>query len=111
MKRAYRTITKQRLTSFLVKNGQTLVPMVDLIEQCQVACNESIDVTGRAAIQAVLQLSAIEAAGGPPQQGKRRVGDVVFYGRQAGQVFLSNRKLEVERPRLRRKGSKSPPRR
>jgi transposase-like protein len=80
---------------------------VDLIEQCQVACNELIDVTGRAAIQAVLQLSAMEAAGGPPQQGRRRSGDVVFYGRQAGQVFLSDRKLEVERPRLRSKGRRS----
>lgn len=113
MKRAYRSIAKQgkvneqELTSFLVKNGQSLLPMVDLIEQCQVACNELIEVTGRAAIQAVLQLSAMEAAGGPPQQGKRRIGEVVFYGRQAGQVFLSDRKLEVERPRLRRKGSKS----
>lgn len=112
MKKAYRTIGKQgkvneqELIGFLVKNGQGLLPMVDLIEQCQVACNELIDVTGRAAIQAVLQLSAMEAAGGPPQQGKRRVGDVVFYGRQPGQVFLSDRKLEVERPRLRRKGSK-----
>ena len=68
------------------------------------ACDELIDVTGRAAIQAVLQLSAIEAAGGPQQQGKRRSGDVVFYGRQAGQVILSDRKLEVQRPRLRSKG-------
>jgi len=113
VKRAYRTIRKQgkvneqELASFLVKNGQGLLPMVDLIEQCQVACNELIDVTGRAAIQAVLQLSAMEAAGGPPQQGKRRSGDVVLYGRQAGQVFLSDRKLEVERPRLRRKGRRS----
>ena len=113
MKRAYRTIRKQgkvneqELANFLVKNGQGLLPMVDLIEQCQLACNELIDVTGRAAIQAVLQLSAMEAAGGPPQQGKRRSGDVVFYGRQAGQVFLSDRKLEVERPRLRSKGRKS----
>lgn len=113
MKRAYRTIRKQgkvneqELASFLVKNGQGLLPMVDLIEQCQVACNELIDVTGRAAIQAVLQLSAMEAAGGPPQQGRRRSGDVVFYGRQAGQVFLSDRKLEVERPRLRSKGRRS----
>ncbi len=81
--------------------------MVDLIEQCQVACDELIDVTGRAAIQAVLQLSAMEAAGGPQQQGKRRSGDVVFYGRQAGQVLLSDRKLEVERPRLRSKGRRS----
>ena len=113
MKRAYRTIRKhgkvneQELASFLVKNGQGLLPMVDLIEQCQLACNELIDVTGRAAIQAVLQLSAMEAAGGAPQQGKRRSGDVVFYGRQAGQVFLSDRKLEVERPRLRSKGRRS----
>ena len=113
MKKAYRTIRKQgkvseqELASFLVKNGQGLLPMVDLIEQCQVACNELIDVTGRAAIQAVLQLSAIEAAGGPPQQGKRRSRDVVLYGRQPGQVFLSERKLEVERPRLRSKGSRS----
>jgi transposase-like protein len=113
VKRAYRTIRKQgkanehELASFLVKNGQGLLPMVDLIEQCQIACNDLIDVTGRAAIQAVLQLSAMEAAGGPPQQGKRRPGDVVFYGRQAGQVFLSDRKLEVERPRLRSKGRRS----
>jgi transposase-like protein len=113
VKRAYRTIRKQgkvneqELASFLVKNGQGLLPMVDLIEQCQIACNELIDVTGRAAIQAVLQLSAMEAAGGPPQQGRRRSGDVVFYGRQAGQVFLSDRKLEVERPRLRSKGRRS----
>lgn len=110
MKRAYRTIRKQgkinaqELAGFLAKNGQGLLPMVDLIEQCQVACDELIDVTGRAAIQAVLQLSAIEAAGGPPQQGKRRASHVVFYGRQPGQVLLSDRKLEVDRPRLRSKG-------
>jgi putative transposase len=113
VKKAYRTIGKQgnvneqELASFLAKNGQALLPMVDLIEQCQVACDELIDVTGRAAIQAVLQLSAIEAAGGPQQQGKRRSGDVVFYGRQAGQVLLSDRKLEVQRPRLRSKGRRS----
>jgi len=42
--------------------------------------------------------------GGPQQQGKRRTSSVVFYGRQAGQVMLSDRKLQVERPRLRTKG-------
>jgi putative transposase len=110
VKKTYHTIRKQgkineqELAGFLAKNGQVLLPMVDLIEQCQVACEELIDVTGRAAIQAVLQLSAIEAAGGPQQQGKRRSGDVVFYGRQVGQVLLSDRKLEVQRPRLRSKG-------
>ena len=78
--------------------------MVDLIEQCHLACDELIDVTGRAAIDAVLQLSANQAAGGPAQQGKRRPGEVVFHGRQPGQVMLSDRKLEVQRPRLRSKG-------
>ena len=113
MKKTYHTIRKQgkineqQLASFLVKNGQGLLPMVDLIEQCQLACDELIDVTGRATIQAVLQLSAMEAAGGPPQQGKRRNSEVVFYGRQRGQVFLSDRKLEVARPRLRKKGAVS----
>jgi hypothetical protein len=33
--------------------GQGLLPMVDLIEQCQVACDQLIDMTGRTAIQAV----------------------------------------------------------
>lgn len=113
MKKTYHTIRKQgkinehQLASFLVKNGQGLLPMVDLIEQCQMACDELIDVTGRATIQAVLQLSAMEAAGGPPQQGKRRSSEVVFYGRQPGQVSLQDRKLEVDRPRLRSKGPRS----
>ena len=113
MKKTYQTIRKQgkvndkELASFLVKNGQALLPMVDLIEQCQLACDELIDVTGRATIQAVLQLSAMEAVGGPPQQGKRRSSDAVFYGRQPGQVFLQDRKLEVNRPRLRIKGPRS----
>ena len=113
MKRSYHTIGKQgkvneqELAAYLAKQGQFLLPMVDLIEQCQMACDELIDVTGRAAIQAVLQLSAMEAAGGPPQQGKRRSSEVVFYGRQPGQVFLNDRKLAVDRPRLRTKGPRS----
>ncbi len=113
MKKSYHTIGKQgktnerELTEFLSRHGQFVLPMVDLIEQCQLACDELIDVTGRAAIQAVLQLSAAQAAGGEPQQGKRRSGEVVFYGHQAGQVFLRDRKLGVERPRLRSRGPKS----
>jgi transposase-like protein len=110
VKKSYHTIGKQgkvneqELAGFLARSGQILLPMVDLIEQCQWACDELIDVTGRAAIEAVLQLSASQAAGGSAQQGKRRDGEVVFYGRQPGQVMLSNRKLEVERPRLRTRG-------
>jgi putative transposase len=111
VKKSYHTISKQgkaneqRLADFFSKNGQLLLPMVDLIEQCQWACDDLIDVTGRATIQAVLRLSAEQVAGGPPQQGKRRSGDVVFYGQQPGMVMLKERKLQVQRPRLRGKGS------
>ena len=110
MKKSYHTIGKQgkvneqELAGYLARSGQILLPMVDLIEQCRLACDELIDVTGRAAIEAVLQLSASHAAGGPAQQGRRRPGEVVFHGRQAGQVMLSDRKLEVDRPRLRTRG-------
>ena len=109
MKRSYHTINKQgkanekKLAEFFSKGGQLLLPMVDLIEQCQMACDELIDVTGRAAIQAVLGLSAQQVAG-PRQQGKQRAGEVVWYGQQSGTVMLSDRKLAVKRPRLRQKG-------
>jgi transposase-like protein len=67
-------------------------------------CDELIQATGRAVIEAVLDVSASQTAGGPIQQGKRRPGEVVFYGRQPGLVMLGDRKLEVERPRLRTRG-------
>jgi putative transposase len=110
VKKSYHTIGKQgkvnqqELAGYLARSGQFLMPMVDLIEQCRLACDELIDVTGRAAVEAVLRLSASQAAGGPAQQGRRRHGDVVFHGHQAGQVMLSDRKLEVQRPRLRTRG-------
>jgi hypothetical protein len=110
VKKQYHTIRKQgnfneqELATFLAKNGQGLLPMIELIEQSRMACDQLIDVTGRAVLQAVLQLSAAQVAGGQQQQGKRRPESVVFYGRQAGQVMLSDRKIQVERPRLRTKG-------
>jgi putative transposase len=109
VKRNYHTIEKQgkvharKLGEFLSKNGQQLLPMVDLIEQCRMACDELIDVAGRATIQAVLELSAEQVAG-PRQQGKQRTGEVGWYGQQSGKVMLSDRKLAVQRPRLRQRG-------
>ena len=52
MKKTYHTIGKQgkvneqELATFLTKNGQGLLPMVDLIEQSRMACDQLIDVTG-----------------------------------------------------------------
>ena len=108
MKRNYHTITKigqanaGRLTEFLSRNGQALLPMVDLIEQSRLAVDELIDVAGRATIEAVLELSAAQVAG-PRTPGQRRP-EVLWHGRQAGRVCLQERKLGVRKPRLRKKG-------
>ena len=108
MKRNYHTITKigetnaGKLTEFLSRNGQALLPMVDLIEQSRLAVDELIDVAGRATIETVLELSAEQVAG-PRTPGQRR-RDLLWHGRQAGRVCLKERKLGVRRPRLRQKG-------
>lgn len=109
MKRNYHTIAssgkvnERKLAEFLSRNGQLLLPMVDLIEQSRMAVEELIDVAGRVTIEAVLNLSAQQVAG-LPTQGKRRDGEVYWHGTQRGSVYLSQRKLPVNKPRLRKKG-------
>ena len=106
MKKPYHIVEKddtRELAKVLVKHGQELLPMVELIEQSQVAVDELIDVLGRATIEAVLRLSAVEIAG-PPHPGKKGPGAVGWHGRERGTVALSERKVRVEKPRLRRKG-------
>jgi putative transposase len=108
VKRNYHTINKQgkgerKLAEFLVRNGQALLPMMELIEQSRMAIDELIDVMGRASIEAVLQLSAAQVAGAP-QQGKARQAEIVWHGTQPGRVYLKERKLRVNKPRLRKKG-------
>ena len=109
MTRNYHTVDKQgkagerKLAEFLVRNGQALLPMLELIEQSRLAIDELIDVMGRASVEAVLELSAREVAGAP-QRGKAREGDLVWHGRQQGRVCMKERKLRVTKPRLRKKG-------
>ena len=92
----------EELTRVLSRNGQALVPLLELVADCRGAVDEIIDVAGRAAIQAVLELSAQEATGEALRQpGKKRAGDIVRWGRQSGRVSLSDRKLRVAKPRLR----------
>jgi transposase-like protein len=86
----------------LAKNGQLLLPLVELLETSRMAVDELIDVLGRASIEAVLQLSAAGMAG-EKHQG-RKGGDIIWHGTQEGKVSLSDRKLRVKKPRLRRKG-------
>ncbi len=97
-------VSPDQLTRLLSQNAQLMLPLVELVEQCRGAVDEVIDVTGRAVIQAVLELSAQQVTGGElSQPGKKRGTDVVRWGRQRGRVLLSNRKLRVNKPRLRKR--------
>lgn len=91
------------MSEFLAKEGQFLLPMLDLITQAEMAVDELIDVAGRATIEAVLTLSAQELAG-PRHPGRKTEADLRWHGRQKGVVCLSERKLRVQRPRLRHRG-------
>jgi putative transposase len=92
----------QELAKFLAKNGQALLPMVELIEQSKLAVDELIDMVGRAQIEAVLRLSA-QGIAGPLHPGKKG-GVIGWHGREEGTVCLKERRLRVRRPRLRKKG-------
>ena len=101
----YQIISKndsKKLSEFLVKEGQLLLPMVSLITEAEMAVDKVIDVTGRAAIEAIMTLSAQEVAG--PKHPGKETGEIRWYGRQKTTIPLSDRKLRVEKPRLRRKG-------
>ena len=103
-KASYQVVTKtgsRELAEFLRKNGRLLLPMLELITDSRMAIDELIDVTGRATIEAVLLLSAQEAAG-PPHPGKGG-GAIRRHGRQKGVACLAERKLRVDKPRLRHK--------
>jgi putative transposase len=97
-------LDSKELATFLAKDGQLLLPMLDLVEQAQCAIDEVVDVMGRATIEAILRMSAEQLAG-PRQQGKRTDRDVAYHGTQKGRVALKERQLRVDKPRLRNKNS------
>ena len=97
MRRTYHTIEKKgkasarKLGEFLSKNGQFLLPMVDLIQQCRLACDELIEVAGRATVRAVLELSAQQVAVGTAASGEAAP-------RRDGLAWTSARPGGAERP-------------
>jgi len=92
----------RKIAEFLSKDGQLLLPFLDLICNTEQAVDELVDVVGKAAIESVLFLSARQIAG--PKQPGKITGDIGWHGRQSGVVSLSERKLRIEKPRLRKKG-------
>ena len=106
MKKSYQVIGKnetRELAEQLARNGQFLLPMVELVEQSRLAVDELIDGLGRAHLEAVLLLSA-QGLAGEKHQGRRGGREIGWHGWQRGVVPLAERRLRVEKPRLRRKG-------
>lgn len=96
---------KKSLKEHLVKEGQFLLPLVEMIERTEKALDEVIDEAGRATIEAILELSARSVAG-EKHPGKKG-SEIRWHGSQDGLVSLSNREVRVSRPRLRQKGRRS----
>jgi len=92
----------RKIAEFLSRDGQLLLPFLDLICNTEQAVDELIDVVGKAAVESVLLLSAQQIAG--PKQPGKITGNIGWHGRQAAVVSLSERKLRIEKPRLRKKG-------
>ena len=105
MKREYQVVSRKgsaALRQFLAKQGAALVPMVALIEQGQLAVEELVGQLGKAALEAVLAISAEQVAG-PPHPG-RPGGAIRRHGEQGGVIALGGQRVRVQKPRLRRKG-------
>jgi putative transposase len=66
--------------ALLVREGRYLLPTVKLIDEAQTQITQIIDVTGRACIEAILEVSAIELAG-DKTPGKQS-GEVRWHGKQ-----------------------------
>jgi putative transposase len=95
-------LESRELAEFLSKDGQLLLPLLDLVTQGQRAIDEVIDVMGRATIEAILKMSAEEVAG-KRQQGKASDRPFYWHGTQSGRVALAERQLRVDKPRLRKR--------
>ncbi|MFO8015151.1 MAG: hypothetical protein R6X20_17845, partial [Phycisphaerae bacterium] len=94
MGKAYQTCDakdSRKLAEFLAKEGQVLLPMLDLVTRAEAAVDEVIDVVGRATLEAVLLMSAEQVAG--PRHPGKAGGAVRRHGRQPGVVTLSDRKV------------------
>jgi putative transposase len=89
------------LKACFAENSQLLLPLLDLVQNTRTSIDELMHDAGRSLVEQLLVLSAMEIAG-DKHPGKQR-GDVRWHGTQRGQIVMDERKLNVQRPRLRNK--------
>lgn len=79
------------------EDREHLLPPINVFALAGRALDQIID---GAAIEVVLEISAGEVAG-EKQPGRKREGAAAYRGRQGGRVFLADRAVKVDNPRLR----------
>lgn len=87
------------LRAYFSEGGQHLLPLLELVRDAKASVDELMMGAARQFIEQLLMISAQEVAG--EKHPGRRGGDVRWHGKQAGRITLAERKLAVERPRLR----------
>lgn len=101
--RVVRRRDERSIREWLAGDGQALLPMLQLLEDAQASIDELMNDAARALVEQLLVLSAQELAG--EKRRGRPDGDVLWHGRQRGQIALAERRLQVLRPRLRSKSA------
>ena len=107
MSKPYQIVTRAAKESaavieqFCRANGQILLPIVDMIQSASQVVDTVIHEIGVKTLEIILALSAEEVAG--PRTPGRASGEIRHHGSQMGRVQLADRKVRVQRPRLRHK--------
>jgi transposase-like protein len=89
------------LQQFCQSNGQILLPLVEKIQSASDMVNSVIHELSLKTLETILVLSAEQIAG--PRTPGRPSGDIRWHGSQTGTLALEDRKVKVQRPRLRHK--------
>ena len=89
------------IQQFCQSNGQILLPLVEKIQSASDMVNSVIHELSLKTLETILILSAEQIAG--QRTPGKASGDICWHGSQQGSVSLADRKVKVQRPRLRHK--------
>lgn len=87
------------IQQFCQSNGQILLPLVEKIQSASDMVNSVIHELGLKTLETIFILSAEQVAGA--RTPGKASGDIRWHGSQEGTVALVDRKVKVQRPRLR----------
>jgi hypothetical protein len=92
-------LDEEALRACFSEGGQHLLPLLELVRDAKASVDELMMGAARQFVEQLLLISAQEVAGA--KHPGRRGGEVRWHGKQPGRIALAERKLAVERARLR----------